>query len=149
MYHQKNKTMENKTETTPTSEQVYAKYCIQAKANIQRETLKKKKRFLSYFLFALWFIFILATLFLYFFVSDLQIALPGLLDLIRTPLGVWIIAGFVIIALIIWLIIETRKPDFVNPSEIYKKAEELIKKEKEKLEKANAELSLLKKDNEL
>ncbi len=132
-----------------TKEQVYAKYVLIAKRRLDEENLAKKQNKLSGWLLVLWLILIVITLLVYFWISGFSV--QGFRELTDGSLGYWTFAGVVFLAMIFVLVIVTRKPNFVNINDIFKKADELIKEKRKNLKTTAEEISLLeiKEDNEL
>jgi uncharacterized membrane protein YbhN (UPF0104 family) len=137
------------TKNTIFKEQVYAKYCLMAKEQMDKESLAKKQKKLSGWLLILWILLILITLFVYFLISGFNWQVFN--ELTEYGLTYWTVFGAVFLGLIFVLIVETRKPGMIQINEIFKKADELIKNKKKNLKATAEEIDLLdiKEDNEL
>lgn len=137
------------TKNTIFKEQVYVKYCLMAKKQMDEESLAKKQKKLSGWLLILWILLILITLFVYFLISGFNWQVFN--EFTRYELGYWTVAGAFFLGLIFILIVETRKPNPIQINQIFKKADELIKNKRKDLKTTAEEINLLeiKEDNEL
>lgn len=126
------KTNENKI----TKEQLYVKYCLMAKKQMDEESLTKKQKKLSGWLLVIWFSLVSITLFIYFSISGFDtngfINWQAFYELTGDGLGYWTVTGAFVLGLIFVFIVETRKPNPIQINQIFEKAEILIKEEEEK-----------------
>lgn len=125
-----------------TKEQLYAKYCLMAKMQIDKESLAKKQNKLSGWLLVLWILLILITLLIYFFMSGFSV--QAFRELTGYGLGYWTVAGAVFLGLIFILVVATMKPDFIILPKIFKKADELIENKKKSTDAAIKEFEVFK-----
>ena len=119
-----------------------------AKKQMNEESLAKKQKKLSGWLLVIWVSLVSITLFIYFSISGFDtngfINWQAFHELTGDGLGYWTVTGAFFLGLIFVFIVETRKPDFVNINDIYKKAENLIEKAKQEAHWNQKELDTLK-----